>query len=63
LAFKFNVHRYAEAAGRVGLCFAKGRGVDQSWERAVHWYKVAANAKVEVRLETTFLFTTLFCSR
>ena len=36
-----------EAAGRAGLCFAKGRGVDQSWERAVHWYKVAAAAGVE----------------
>ena len=38
---------HVEAAGRAALCFAKGRGVGQSWERAVHWYKVAAAANVE----------------
>ena len=29
---------HVEAAGRAALCFAKGRGVGQSWERAVHWW-------------------------
>ena len=32
----------APAQNALGRCYAKGRGVPQSWEEAVYWYRKAA---------------------
>lgn len=40
-------HQYPDAAAarQLGHCYARGEGVEQSWEQAAHWYSVATEAE------------------
>lgn len=40
-------HTYPEAAAarKLGHCYARGEGVEQSWEQAAHWYSFATEAE------------------
>ncbi len=40
-------HQYPDAAAarQLGHCYARGEGVEQSWEQAAHWYSFATEAE------------------